>query len=320
MVKQNTYCEIQFLERFENQYIHCSPFEEESVAKNRCWMGLYNFIRNKSTLLIDDKSKFNQLSLESQLVKKLKKFWAGGSLCIEEKRIELTDIPEDALCSTVFLFDDHPYINQLAESTGLFFITPSSYDQLEYLYKDNGQSLGKETCGNWSIFKERWKHHFNTIIISDLYILKEKRINLYAILDALLPSKLDVEMHISIFTTETPTFKKDYQDLVDYIKTIRPHLDFNLTLHKGMSADFHDRGIITNYIRMKCGAGFDLFKRTREGKQVARITTDVNIDYPYFIENDVSKDSYENILKDAKRMYKNNLFIGNKKNRLLTLS
>ena len=217
----------------------------------------------------------------------------------------------------MYLCDDKPFLIQKSENLGILLITPSTFERFVCLYKDNGIPIRANETADWSLLRQKAKHNFNAMIISDLYVLKERKLNLYAILDSLLPSTLRTEFHISIFTQETPTFQQDYEEIKEKIRELRPRLNFNLTLHKGTAADFHDRGIVTNYIRMKCGAGFDLLKITRNGERVARITTDVDIDYPYFKESEVSEGSYENILQDARRMYNNSIYIGTKNNRLL---
>ena len=317
MAKRNTYCEVNFLIKFSERFSPSSPFDDEQIVRNQCWIGLFKFLRNKAILLIDDKAQFNAASRENQLCNKVKKLWANGSLQINEQRIDLNNISEDALCSSVFLSDDKPFVIQKAEKLGILLITPSTYAQFACLYKDNGIPLRTNEVADWSVMRQKARHNFNAIVISDLYVLKERNINLYAILNSLLPTTLSTELHISIFTQDTPTFQQDYEEIKDKIQELRPRLNFNLTLHKGLATDFHDRGIVTNYIRMKCGAGFDLLKIARDGNQVARITTDVDIDYPYFKESEVSEGSYENILQDARRMYNNNICIGTKNNRLL---
>ena len=317
MAKRDTYCEVNFLRKFSGKFSQSSPFDDEQVLKNQCWIGLFKFLSNKAILMIDDRTQFNVASQENQLCQKIKKLWANGKLQINERKIDLDDIPDDMLRSSVFLCDDNPFVIQKAQKLGILLITPATYVQFACLYKDNGIAFHTNDIADWSILREKGKHNFNAMVISDLYILKERNINLYAIFDALLPTNLETKMHISIFTQDTPTFQQDYEEIKAQIKTLRPKLNYNLTLHKGMATNFHDRGIITNYMRIKCGAGFDLLKITRSGDQVARITTDVDIDYPYFKESDVAEGSYENILMDARNMYKNNICIGSKIHRLL---
>ncbi len=317
MGKRDTYCEVSFLRKFSEKFSQSSPFDEEQVRKNQCWIGLFKFLCSKAILMIDDRTQFNAASQENQLCHKIKKLWVNGSLQICEQKISIDAIPDDALCSSVLLYDDNPFVIQKAEKLGLLLITPSTYDQFACLYRDNGIAFRTNDIADWSILKQKCKHNFNAMIISDLYVLKERRINLYAILDALLPTSLDTEMHISIFTQDTPTFQQDCEEVKEQIKAMRPKLSFNLTLHKAMATDIHDRGIITNYMRIKCGAGFDLLKITKHGEQVARITTDVDVDFPYFIESEKAERSYENILMDAQKMYNNNICIGSKKHRLL---
>lgn len=316
MGKRTTYCEVEFLKKFSERYIPLtSPFEEEILRKNQCWLGLFHFMQEKTKLLIDNASLFNALAQENDFCRRIKKLWANGSLEISEQKIDLSSCMTDTMCSYVFLCDDCPMAVKIAKDYGVFVITPSSYDQCVELYKVDGKAIHKGEVLDWTFLKKK-KEKFNTMVITDKYILQERQNNLYVLFDVLLPKCLKMPMHISLFTLDSPTFEEDFKTINAYIKSIRPQLHYNFTLHKAADDDFHDRAIITNYMRIKCGAGFDLVKN-HKGVKVARTTTEIEIDYPYFSDTELSVQSYENILQDAKRMYNTNLCYGIKNNRLL---
>lgn len=318
MTKRNTYCEVEFLRKFSAGYIpQISPYDEETLQKNRCWLGLYHFLKEKAYLIIDDTSLFNSLALENVFCTRIKKLWANGNLKIEEQKIDLSSSKEETIYSYIFLCADHTISENEAKNLGILVITPSSYSKFLYLFKANGIAIRREEAIDWHLIIK--KSNFNALVITDKYILKERNNNLYVLLDALLPESLQIQMHISIFTLDTPTFEKDFHEIEAYIKSVRPKLKFNFTLHKAIENDFHDRTIITNYMRIKCGAGFDLIK-TKRGAKVSRTTTEVEMDYPCFLETELAEGSYENILQDAKRMYKCNYYLGTKNNRLLDTS
>ena len=318
MIKRNTYCEVEFLRKFSTGYIpQISPYDEGILQKNRCWLGLYHFLKDKAFLIVDDASRFNSLAKENDFCTRIKKLWANGNLKIEEQKIDLSSSVDEGFYSYIFLCDDSTIAEEKAKNLGILRITPSSYSQFSYLFKDSGIAIHKEDAVDWNLIMK--KSNFNAMVITDKYIMKERNNNLYAILDALLPESLQIPMHISIFTLDTPTFEKDFHEIEMYIKSARPNLKFNFTLHKAIENDFHDRAIITNYMRIKCGAGFDLIKN-KKGTKVPRTTTEVEIDYPCFLEMELAEGSYENILQDAKRMYNCNYFLGTKNNRLLDTS
>ena len=314
MIKRNTYCEVEFIRKFSTGYIpQISPYDVGILQKNHCWLGLYHFLKDKAYLIIDDASLFNSLAKENDFCTRIKKLWANGNLKIEEQKIDFSSLEED-IYSYIFLCNDHTISEQDAKNLGILVITPSSYSQFTYLFEANGIAIHKEDALDWNLIMK--KSNFNALVITDKYILKERNNNLYVLLDALLPESLQIQMHISIFTLDTPTFEKDFHEIEAYIESVRPKLQFNLTLHKAIENDFHDRAIITNYMRVKCGAGFDLIKN-KNGIKVSRTTTEVEMDYPCFLETELAEGSYENILLDAKRMYRCNYYLGTKNNRLL---
>lgn len=320
MSKKKTYCDVNFLVKFADKLsTQTTPMDEGQLTLYSCWVNLFKFMQTHADLYINDKTKFNELASDNnKLCIRLKKLWAGGQLTIfPYTQIDFSALSDEDL-NAIFLLDDEPFILSKAERNGILIITPSTFGLHECLYKNNGVPIriNDSIVTDWSFLRRKAKHNYNAMIISDLYICKEKQLNLLTILDSLLPQELDVPFQLSIYT-DTPTIDVEYQNLLQECKRMRPKLNIEFTLIKGSSADFHDRGILTNYIRIKCGTGFDLFTKDRTGSSRARRTTDVDIDYPYFNIGDVSTGSYENILEDAKRMSRNNLQYGFKINRLL---
>ena len=157
-----------------------------------------------------------------------------------------------------------------------------------------------------SMNQDCWSAHAdqncNAMIIADKYIFKEVNANLYKILDILLPQKLGTTFYLSVFSLDGYTdseVEESRLKLDKEIREIRPKPSCSLEVFGCYTDDFHDRGIITNYLWIEIGTGFDLIKK---GK--ARIPTNIHITYPMIISQERVKSScegYWNIIKDAKR-------------------
>ena len=138
--------------------------------------------------------------------------------------------------------------------------------------------------------------------IVDNYVLKSESIikeNLLPIFDKLLPHNLKIPFHISVFA-ENEFHNKEYYELIKkLIEKIRPDLTFNLTLHQ-LHNEFHDRSIITNYLLLDSGSGFDLFIKNKASHQ-----TSITGYYPFSTSN-INIDArlkYQIIRKSLKKVF-----------------
>ena len=103
-------------------------------------------------------------------------------------------------------------------------------------------------------------------------------------------------------------------DILNRINEIRKELQVELTIYLCGKNDFHDRAIITNYIWIGCGGGFDLLNSKLQSSKM----TNIPIFYPYIQDGiDWGIDHYQNFINDAKRVKKHNRSIGKGSNRLL---
>lgn len=173
------------------------------------------------------------------------------------------------------------------------------------LVDDYGFAIKKSTICSWKKMLERKTVYGNSLVIVDNYLLNDSNcfdLNLDPILNALLPEDLNMVFNIS-FITQDPnsTLKSKTQTVEDLIKKIRPNLHFTVNFFVDVNKLFHDRVIISNYIWMQSGAGFDLFNF----KSKAKHSTTVSIIYP-FIQTYVpwAVDAYCNLLEDAKAIVK----------------
>lgn len=191
-----------------------------------------------------------------------------------------------------------------SRNVGTINIGSNEIHQTTHLFNDFGPSIGRDSSQDWfHILKSAHAdQNCNSMIIADKYIFKEVNTNLYRILDNLLPQKLGTTFYLSVFSLDGCTDSKVEEfrlQLDEKIHEIRPELSYSLEVFGCYTDDFHDRGIITNYLWIEIGAGFNLIKK---GK--ARITTNIHVTYPMIISQERVKsscDGYWNIIEDAKR-------------------
>ena len=76
----------------------------------------------------------------------------------------------------------------------------------------------------------------------------------------------------------------EYYELIKKsLKNLRPKMNFKLTIHQ-LRSEFHDRTIITNYLLLDSGSGFDLFSKSKAIHQTSItgyypfLTSNINID------------------------------------------
>ena len=155
-------------------------------------------------------------------------------------------------------------------------------------------------------------------------------LNLFPILDVLLPCSLNIPFHLSIvyFKDEEKENYKDekrLQKIKEWITKNRPELDVRIgifqTKKKRGGWRAHDRAILTNSNFIDSGAGFDLFNS--ENKAINE--TNTSILYP-LIQDSINwcDDKYMELLSDISNLTKkavNNQYVqdywGEKGNRLL---
>ena len=112
-------------------------------------------------------------------------------------------------------------------------------------------------------------HKCNALAIIDRYLLKSNnsiKYNLIPILDIYLPEQISVTFNISIFTDcLLGDAKTLYDNVHREISKLRPNLKFTFGLFN-MNSKLHDREIITNYMHITSGSGFDLIDLDKTGE------------------------------------------------------
>jgi hypothetical protein len=205
--------------------------------------------------------------------------------------------------NSLFLSKDN--CDNQACNVGVINVCSNAIHRNRHLFKDSGPNIGRDSKQDWFhiLNTANAAHNCNSMIIADNYIFKDVSANLYKILEVLLPQKLGTTFYLSIFSLDgctEPEIKEFKQQLDTKIREIRPQLSFSLEVFGCGTGDFHDRAIITNYLWIEIGAGFNLITN----KGLARRTTNMHITYPMIISEErvnCSCDGYWKIIEDAKK-------------------
>lgn len=160
---------------------------------------------------------------------------------------------------------------QLNDRRGYVCIVPKDdrISQLDSAYQDSW-SQALSTCKITPL---------NSLIISDNYLFSEKfpkrkESGLFALLKCLIPSQLETDFHLAIFShVGKNLFKREQaESLITEIRDLFPDIEMKISVvvHTKKSTT-HDREILSNYHRVTSGAGFSLIEV--DGiKEVARGT------------------------------------------------
>lgn len=228
--------------------------------------------------------------------------------------------PNDLMLNHIYLKKFSEEEKRRCDLYGILALSPDNLMRSSSLFSNNGDAMKKDSNAKWS-FKE-YNKNCNALIIADLYILtRNKKDNLYPILDGLLPKQYTEDFQLTIFTkpvTNTRINTWDSTSIYNYRKEAREYLkeqwieinewlnnnrdySISLVLFSCKNEDIHNRHIVTNYHLIDCGAGFDQVNKrdnsnlTRKGnvitlrasnqtfeKATATHTTTYNIYFPLF--------------------------------------
>ena len=122
------------------------------------------------------------------------------------------------------------------------------------------------------------------------------------ILDALLPMNIEATFYLSIFSEnegDDVCFENKKRALKEKLQTIRPNLPISIEVFENNKSEFHDRALITNYMWVGIGSGFDLFRRRESDK-----STELHVVYPMIVSEERIKwgnERYHILIADAKK-------------------
>lgn len=316
------YCEIDFLrvlfDRLTRTY---SPLDDD-WEEGACARKIIKILSNELTRVhFDNQQKFSQLQKENEyFFKMIKRAESTEGYADKdcEAYVTLKDAGEKELNSAYFVVSEKGN----GDDKGILFLTPETINN-KCLYEDFGQGIAKGRSYTWAELLKNTKHNCNAIIAFDNFLYKHKDINLYPILDALLPTKLpeNISFHIALFMQEQygVGMEQEYEEISSALKQMRPDLSIDLTIYQCFTGDFHDRAFITNNLWIGCEGGFDLLKKDKYGKNtISTKVTKTHLVYPFLQENkNWALESYDLFLKDAANIVRSHGYKGTNHNRIL---
>lgn len=279
---QKSYCTVQFLENMRKQrktelgykvasriiedlsdvYIDATNEEREYLIKNDQYFRMLFKRENKSLKSAVGWKSTVQFDSIADDVFFIHPDYISGYKEIQEKFGCIIISSDEADLRRLVQFND---------KRGYVCIVPKDdrISQLDSAYQDSwNQALC--TCRITPI---------NSLIISDNYLFSEKfterkENGLFALLKGLIPSQLETDFHIAIFShVGKNLFKREQaEELITEIRNLFPDMGMKISIivHTKKSTT-HDREILSNYHRLTSGAGFSLIEG--DGiKEVARGT------------------------------------------------
>lgn len=307
--KKDIYCDLGFWQSLSSRFNDVKMTADlDEIRRNQNLMDWYGLL-SRSHLLFDCSiSDFENAAIEDQYLKTAWKQSTDGrwqidfapgaiaSMCAGSSQMEVK------MYNSLYLSN----VNHAPQARNVGVINVYSEGLLGHteLFNDNGPAIKRETRNNWlEILKTaKAEQNCNSMVIADNYIFQDVNANLYKILDALLPHKLETVFYLTIFSLNEISdveLDKKKQQLEKRIQEMRPDLSIKTEVFSCTKEYFHDRGIITNYLWIEIGAGFNIFKNDGTAKK----TTNVHVSYPMIIPEDrmkCSRDGYLNIIEDAK--------------------
>ncbi len=268
MGKQKVYSEFPFIRNFVNSYPKTNVPGEDSIQELKLWSDINAYIFRANIHLDISVSEFGMFVQQEEYYKFWWKKSCDGECNIEFNNNNFPDIErltdENDLCSSVYLTTKSDEICKKAEdSFGVIILNSSHTKSTNKIFQVYLESVkkGNHSHQDWR-FLAKLKHPCNSLAIVDNYILKNETVireNLIPILDQLLPSSLEIDFHLSVFSMNEFNNDRYFRLVQSELQRLRPNLTCKITLHQIRNSEFHDRCLMTNYLLCDSGSGFDLF-------------------------------------------------------------
>ena len=196
--------------------------------------------------------------------------------------LKTTNNAED-LCATYLLDKNTLECDGIEKKYGVIALNVSNISNRRPVFKGDGFSLDKKTRyeSRYLTFKEKLSYPCNSMIIIDPYLLIDRETdaengnvkypgienNLESLLDAMLPSQLSVDFHLTVISCLKiqDEIKKVYEKVKKCIKRIRKELPLKLNLvytstgYSNRIESFHSRHVLSNTFAIDSEDGLDLF-------------------------------------------------------------
>lgn len=315
MRNNNIYCSERFWESFAKDRKRLySSFKEEDLILYRCWINYFLMISH-SSLNFEFDEKFILESRDETLCQ----LWhavASGiipkdsfnlSCDLDLLESKIAESPSQGLLNSTYLTDRD---FKKYSKHGVMAISNEDYLSKDSYFKDSGPALQKKSNHSWRELLCVAKHLFNALIIVDNYIFSDKTdINLSQILETLLPYELDIPFHLTIITSNEKIWsdselQRRREAVVNCIEKLRPNLVDSVLIEvfAVSKSEIHDRTIITNYMWIGSGGGFDIFQKNRNSRQTESTkSTKLSAVYPRFIDDEEWEKAYDNLVKDVRK-------------------
>jgi hypothetical protein len=322
MRKNEIFCSTDFWKKFsmDRAIVSRNQFDDDGESLE-CWWKYYRMIKRSSINF-----EFDEKYIVDSNDETLQRIWqevANGDkpketfVCSSKPNITYDNIQTDAsLLRALYLTHETPI-----SKYGIISASESEYLSKYEFFKDSGEAIEKGTHDSWNRLLSNSKHQFNAMVVMDNYIFHDRPdFNLSEILETLLPKEIDVPFHLTIVaSTERVAYdelakdkkherisieeytEKRREKIISLIHNIRPSLAKNLEVETfRMDKRYvHDRTILTNYMLLYAGGGFNLFGKDKEtGENKAGKSTKLCAVYPRFIEHGGWEELYNIFIKD----------------------
>jgi len=315
MNKQQLFCEIEFLQKFfKNQ----PSFNIENSTEFEIWDNYKKLFLQDCSLIFNDKQKYEKLVFErNELFVILNKRCDGGVIDIKFDNIDYDNIQTDQI-NQIFFLTDTNQCKKIEDDYGMISISNDTMNENAHILFDQS-TIPIEKKGSlysdWN-FLDNYFHPCNAMIIADNYLLKNEndlKTNLLPLLDKLLPKALNkLDFQLTIITGDGKSnidVKSRYEFLNRELQKLGRTYKIKFRII-GKSEGNHDRNLITNYLHIYSGYGFNLFKKKDypvNAKNTVLANTIISIN-PIVCKNDINamvlslRNQYKLINMDAKNI------------------
>lgn len=149
---------------------------------------------------------------------------------------------------------------RLEEKFGYIVISKNKIETIQKYFIFHRTSISNIHTSSWD-FVRNYRHPCNAIIITDDYLVKngqDIKNNIVPILRRIMPAKLDIDFHLTIFG-----FSKLTSEKFDEVKLELENSFINTKYQVSLCIipyNYHDRFLLTNYYHFSCGQGFNMIE------------------------------------------------------------
>lgn len=296
MEKSRIYCEEKIIKELFNYRPSDKNFDDpNSIAY---WNNFLILLLNSELYLNLAPEEFLSKSisgnLDDEILRIIRRKSSSGSecvlnLCVDNfpnvSNIE-KHVNEDSIFSqSLFLLDLPKEVCDNIESDfGLLVLNNDNIkERCNLMFKGFSQPIEKRSTEiiDWT-FLNKYSFPCNSLVIFDSYINKNRSENLFEILSIMLPERLKIPFHITISTLKDTIDFDDLKESVEsFLKQNKPNLEYRLCILSYPKDYIHDRNLLTNYLHINSGIGFDIFKRKMAQKDTiitGKVATSYNSD------------------------------------------